>query len=369
MKNKLKLTFSFLVMAAMLCACGSDADNTTNTVKEEAAVKTAEVKSSNFDFLKTGSFYTIPEENFKNVEGYSNSVIDAMGTSDLDVSVTGSTFRYVITDTNEIEYAEYNKTSNRHIILDNDKYTVYIYANSLDGNDENMSDVFVINKSIDTDKPSMMVKEFCNSAFTGEYILKGDILWIKFVDTELKALLDSNDLFGECSRSPYLGETWNFIDLSGKQGALSIGNAILSENKEYYLIRDIGGLEIGKTDTLYHTLFRSEGKTENPVLIITNSGEAILKEYGNYRVYTINDNNSYKYENSEDFLYVSDNAFYTLSNYGIMKYTNTGSNIVLKFVDFGPNTEVHSCIIKNGDYPQVKLKSGNKEEIITLTDY
>lgn len=59
MKNKLKLTFSFLVMAAMLCACSNSNNNTESLNTSQAELSTEEVASESKEsaFIKDSIMY------------------------------------------------------------------------------------------------------------------------------------------------------------------------------------------------------------------------------------------------------------------------------------------------------------------------
>lgn len=63
MKKKLKLTFSFLVMAAMLCACGNGigSEGTESTSKEEAAAS-ENTENANIDLVKNGTLPSYPSK-------------------------------------------------------------------------------------------------------------------------------------------------------------------------------------------------------------------------------------------------------------------------------------------------------------------
>lgn len=374
MKNKLISCFLLFVLASFIfCLSGCSNNNTADETVTEESIKTnveamettiettveTTTEVTAFNFLKTNATY-ISEDMVNKYNGFNNS--DS-----------------IITDVNEIEYQEYNANKTfKNIILDNDKYMVYYYYNSEDNKLNGYKDIYVIDKAKNKETPSILVPYYFGyeAYYTGENVICGDILWTKSLTKDAKRVLDNNlkyteDSFYNQHTVPELKrEYWQFIDLTGKNGALSSEYSIsLSPNREYFCYGDFSDYKyysvIGDTTTLEFAQY----KTVDGYNIATNDGTIII--FNNDGIHSVfkNDNNFYNFKVEGSLLYASENAVYLKNNYGVLKYSNEGEDLIIKFIDFDRNTKASRYIINNSNSPYILLKGENKQEEINLDNY
>ena len=337
---------------------------TTYITTESTTETTTEIttKLSDFNFLKGESQY-ISEDMVMKYSGFNNS--DS-----------------IIMDENEVEYEHYNVNKTfKKILFENENYMVYYYYYSEDKEMDGYKDVYIIDKKKKADIPTMLIPHYFgfDTRYTGEYVLQGNILWTKSITRSAKQNLDNNFLyhsFNPMSSSSYENyEYWQYIDLTGKNGTFSVNGEApryaikLSKNKEYFCYSSYENGEyfttIGNTKTLEHAKY----KTNNGDSLVLDDGTLIIDNA--YYINSIfkNDNNMYSFNFNGDLLYVSENAIYTNTDYGILKYSNEGEQLVIKFIDYDKNAEALRYIINNANSPNILIKGDNKEEKINLDNY